>query len=252
MSGKVDDITSLRLYLQRAEVAESAVQCFITNNKANIQGLVLAGSADFKSELNTSDMFDPRLQEKVIKVVDCSYGGENGFNQAIDLAADALSDVKFVQEKKLLEKYFTNISTDTGKVAYGLSDTLKALESGAVESLIVFENLDITRWTLQPSDTSSAQVVHHTAKGQELDRSNFMDKITGQEMEVVDQKPLAEWLAESYQNFGAALYFVSDRSSEGNQFVRGFGGIGAILRYALNIEQLADPDSDDDDEFFDD
>ena len=196
-------------------------------------------------------MFDPRLQEKVIKVVDCSYGGENGFNQAIDLAADALSDVKFVQEKKLLEKYFVNISTDTGKVAYGLSDTLKALESGAVESLIVFENLDIIRWTLQPSDPSSSPIVHHIAKGQELDRSSFMDKATGQEMEVIDQKPLAEWLAENYHNFGAALYFVSDRSSEGNQFVRGFGGIGAILRYALNIEQLADPDSDDD-EFFDD
>lgn len=55
-------------------------------------------------------MFDHRLQEKVIKIVDCSYGGENGFNQAIDLGADALSDVKFVQEKKLLHQYFTNIS----------------------------------------------------------------------------------------------------------------------------------------------
>lgn len=227
------------------------MQCFISNNKANVQGLVLAGSADFKSELNASDMFDHRLQEKVIKVVDCSYGGENGFNQAIDLAADALSDVKFVQEKKLLDKYFTNISTDTGKIAYGLSDTLKALESGAVESLIIFENLDITRWWLQPSEPSSSHVVHHTLKGQEDDRTNFMDKSTGQEMEVIDHKPLAEWLAENYQNFGAALYFVSDRSSEGNQFVRGFGGMGAILRYALNLEQLADPDEDDD-EYFDD
>lgn len=196
-------------------------------------------------------MFDHRLQEKVVKVVDCSYGGENGFNQAIDLAADALSDVKFVQEKKLLDKYFTQISTDTGKISYGLDDTLKALEAGAVESLIIFENMDITRWWLQPSDPSSSAVIHHTSKGEELDRSSFMDKTTGQEMEVVDQKPLAEWLAENYQNFGAALYFVSDRSSEGNQFVRGFGGIGAILRYALNLEQLADPDEDDD-EFFDD
>jgi hypothetical protein len=26
-------------------------------------------------------MFDPRLQAKVIKLVDVSYGGENGFNQ---------------------------------------------------------------------------------------------------------------------------------------------------------------------------
>ncbi|KAI9813419.1 MAG: Polypeptide release factor (eRF1) in translation termination [Pycnora praestabilis] len=233
------------------KVAELAVQCFITNNRANIEGLILAGSADFKSELNTSDLFDHRLQEKVIKVVDCSYGGENGFNQAIELAADALSDVKFVQEKKLLDKYFTQISTDTGKVSYGLNDTLKALESGAVEALIVFESLDTTRWTLQPSDPSSANVILYTTKGQETDRTNFMDKETGQEMEVIEQLPLLEWLVANYHNFGAQLFFVSDRSSEGNQFVRGFGGIGAILRYALNLEQLNDLD-DDDDEYFDD
>jgi len=35
-------------------------------------------------------------------VVDVSYGGENGFNQAIELAADALQNVKFIQEKKLI------------------------------------------------------------------------------------------------------------------------------------------------------
>jgi peptide chain release factor subunit 1 len=63
------------------KVAELAVQNFITNDKVNVTGLVLAGSADFKTELGQSDMFDPRLASKVIKVVDVSYGGENGFNQ---------------------------------------------------------------------------------------------------------------------------------------------------------------------------
>ena len=67
-------------------------------------GLILAGSADFKNDLNQSDMFDNRLQTKVIKVIDVSYGGENGFNQAIELAADTLGNVKFIQEKKLIGK----------------------------------------------------------------------------------------------------------------------------------------------------
>lgn len=34
--------------------------------------------------------------------MDVSYGGENGFNQAIELASDALANVKFIQEKKLI------------------------------------------------------------------------------------------------------------------------------------------------------
>ena len=71
-----------------------------------------------------------------------------------------------------------------------------------------------------------------------------------QEMEVVDQMSFLEWLAEKYKDFGAALEFVSDRSSEGNQFVKGFGGIGAVLRYKVNFEQLAE--FSDEDEFYDD
>ncbi len=41
------------------KVAEVATQLFVTNDKPNIAGLILAGSADFKTELSQSDMFDP-------------------------------------------------------------------------------------------------------------------------------------------------------------------------------------------------
>lgn len=230
------------------KVSEVAVQNFITNDKVNVAGLILAGSADFKNDLNQSDLFDGRLQAKVIKVVDVSYGGENGFNQAIELSSETLGNVKFIQEKKLINRYFDEISQDTGKVCYGVDDTLKALELGACEELIVFENLEVSRWTLKSS--TGTEVVLHTNAQQELDRSQFMDKETGQEMEVIEQMPFLEWLAEKYRDFGAKLEFVSDRSSEGNQFVKGFGGIGSILRYKVNFEQLADLEEED--EYYDD
>ena len=229
------------------KVAELAVQNYITNDKVNVAGLILAGSADFKNDLNQSDMFDNRLQSKVIQIVDVSYGGENGFNQAIELASETLSNVKFIQEKKLIGRYFDEISQDSGRVCYGIEDTLKALELGAAETLIVYENLDVTRWVLKASDGS--EVILHTTKAQEVSRELFMDKESGQEMEVVDQSAFLEWLAEKYKDFGATLEFVSDRSSEGNQFVKGFGGIGAMLRYKVNFEQLAD--FDEEDEFYD-
>lgn len=228
------------------KVAELAVQNYITNDKVNVAGIILAGSADFKNDLNQSDMFDNRLQSKVIKVVDVSYGGENGFNQAIELAAETLGNVKFIQEKKLIGKYFEEISQDSGRVCYGIEDTLKALELGAAETLIVYENLDVTRWVLKSSD--GLEAILHLTKAQEVDREMFMDKQTGQEMEVLDQSSFLEWLAEKYKDFGATLEFVSDRSSEGNQFVKGFGGIGAMLRYKVNFEQLAD--FEDEDEFY--
>lgn len=84
---------------------------------------------------------------------------------------------------------------------------------------------------------------------QESQREQFMDKETGQEMES-ESMPFLEWLAEKYKDFGATLEFVSDRSGEGNQFVKGFGGIGAFLRYKVNFEQLAEVE--DEDEYYDD
>lgn len=46
-------------------------------------------------------------------------------------------------------RYFDEISQDTGKYCFGVEDTLKALEMGAVEILIVYENLDTMRYVLR-------------------------------------------------------------------------------------------------------
>ena len=56
------------------KVAELAVQFFISSDKPNVAGIILAGSADFKTELSQSDMFDARLQSIILAVVDVSYG----------------------------------------------------------------------------------------------------------------------------------------------------------------------------------
>lgn len=116
-----------------------------------------------------------RLQAKVIKLVDVSYGGENGFNQAIELAAESLQNVKFIQEKKLIGRYFDEISQDTGKYCFGVEDTLKGLELGSVETLICWENLDIQRYVLKNHTIGSETVLHLTPE-QEKDKSHFTDK----------------------------------------------------------------------------
>jgi len=227
-------------YLRK--VAELTTQFFITNDRPNISGLVVAGSADFKTELTQSDMFDPRLQPKIIKIVDISYGGESGFNQAIELSADALANVKFVQEKKLIQSYFDEISQDTGRYCFGVDDCLKAMESGAVQILIVWEGLEIQRYILKNPQTGEEKIVHLT-KEQEA-KYQFRDPETNAELEIVEKILLMDWLADNYKRFGATLEFVTNKSQEGAQFVKGFGGIGALLRYQLEMQSL-EFDSDD-------
>lgn len=52
-------------------------------------------------------------------MVDVSYGGESGFNQAIELSAEILAKIKFIQEKRLMGKYFEEMSQDTGRSVFG-------------------------------------------------------------------------------------------------------------------------------------
>eukprot|EP01147_Barroeca_monosierra_P002962 gene2962-5763_t len=274
------------------KVAEEAVRLFITDDKVNVAGLILAGSADFKTELGVSDIFDPRLQAKVLKVVDISYGGENGFTQAIELASECLQNVKFIQEKKLIADYFDEISQDTGKYCFGVQDTMKALELGAVEKLIVWENLDITRFELKNSVKDTITVVY-LRPDQEQERKHFVDEQrredvllpasedilyvvtysngvisvssrvipssrllveTSTDLEIVGKELLLEWFTGHYKEFGTSLEIITDRSQEGSQFCRGFGGIGGILRYRVDFAAMdyepGDYDDDDLDGYF--
>lgn len=133
-------------YVRR--VAEQMSNLFINNSKPNVAGLILAGSAEFKNDLAKSDLFDARLRPLILKIVDVSYGDLNGFNQAIELASDVLGNVRYIHEKQVLEKFFEDISKDGGKTCYGYIETLKSLEAGAVETLIVWEDLPMTRWRM--------------------------------------------------------------------------------------------------------
>jgi len=227
-------------------------QFFITNDKANVTGLILAGLADFKNDLFQSDLFDPRLKTKVVKILDVSYGGDNGFNQAIELAADALANVKFIQEKKLISKYFDEIAQDTGKYCYGVKDTFYCLEMGAVEELIVWENLQISRFILKNPQTLEEKIYYFTPE-EEKKRENFVDNATNAELEIILKENLLDWLAENYKKYGAVLEIVTNKSQEGSQFVKGFGGIGGLLRYRVDTqtqEEVELKEEEDLDEFF--
>ena len=100
-----------------------------------------------------------------------------------------------------LARYFDEVSRDSGQYCFGVDETLKALEMGAVETLIVWENFDVTRYVLRNIQTQEMKTIHLRAD-QEKEKSHFQDKETGVELEHVEEMPLLEWYANNYKNFG--------------------------------------------------
>lgn len=48
------------------------------------------------------------------------------------IIAETLGAVKFIKEKKLICKFFDEISIDSGKYCFGVDETMKALEMGTL------------------------------------------------------------------------------------------------------------------------
>jgi peptide chain release factor subunit 1 len=216
------------------KVAEICTKLFIKDDTPNVTGLILAGLADFKNNLNESDMFDQRLKRIVVQVVDTCYGFENGFNQAIELAAETLRNTKFLKEKKLISRFFDEIAQDSGKVCYGIKETLYALENGAVSTLIVWEDLDYWRVVLRKGENEKISYLTPS----QIDESEHFKDSDGIEYEVKDKDLLVDYLAENFKKFNISLQMVTDKSQEGAQFVQGFGGFGGILRYQFDFSSM--------------
>ena len=105
---------------------------------------------------------------------------------------------------------------------------------GAVEILIVFEKLDIMRHVLKHPNSNEEKILYLNPE-QEKDITNLYTE-GGIELELIEKIELVEWFTEKYKEFGTTLEFITDKGhQEGTQFIRGFGGLGGILRYKVDF-----------------
>lgn len=226
------------------QVTELATSLFIerknNNNRPNVCRIILTGSADFKDELLKSNLFDKCLQSCVVKTVNVSHGFERGFDQAIEQSAQAIGSEKLLREVRLLDRFQAEISRDTGKYCFSPHDTLQALEMGAVKDLLVWEDLSVHRYVTVNARSREDTVFYFSQEQAEefLLRKDADESSLGSKLDIVKKEPLVDWLCDNYKRFGCNLELISDRSGVGSQFVLGYGGIGGILRWNLDFEQL--------------
>lgn len=189
----------MRMHFRR-KCEEQILKCFISpvTTLANVTGIIIAGSSNFKNELE----LDGRLRGLVLATLTVQYSGTSGLHQAISQSGAILSNVRLVAETKILGEFFTRIDRDQ-PVSFGLVDTRNAMEQGAVDVLLLSESM--------------------AAK---------------------------EFFRES--EFKGRVEILSEATREGSQFGAGFGGVGALLKFAIYTAEDygAEIESDSDDESF--
>jgi peptide chain release factor subunit 1 len=223
-------------YVRKA--SEMMRDSFISNDKVDYVGIIIAGSGGCKNRLMRSDLLDKRIRDKIIKIIDIQYGGDHGFNEAIEASQDSLGNVKFLMEKKVISDYMTNINIDVGRCAIGVKDTMRKVMMGVVERMIIFCDIDVKVVSYIDNDI---ECFEYFMDKDYINSKRYKDiATTYKNLQTFD---LFEWILDNYKTFGCTLEIVTDNTPEGSQFVKGFGGIGGVLRY--HMDDYVDEEEDD-------
>ncbi len=107
-----------------------------------LKGIIIGGPSTTTNDFLNKDYLTGDVKKKIIGVKDLSYTDEFGLQELLEKSADLLAEEEVVHEKQLMQRFLSLLAKNPDLVSYGLEDTKKALELGAVDVLLLSEELD--------------------------------------------------------------------------------------------------------------
>lgn len=203
----------------------------------DLKGIIIGGPGPTKYDFEKGRFLDYRLREKVVATMDVAYTGEQGVEEIVERAPEIIKNVRYVEEKKIVQKFLYEVGHETGLATYGEREVRKALKSGGVDTLLLSEALDTTR--VKVVCTSCGYTYSKTMKAAEV--PEFEQSVDGDAcprcdaptLQVTEEKDIIEELAELAEQSGSNVEVISTETEEGQMLWKSFGGIAAVLRYKL-------------------
>ncbi|PSP34573.1 peptide chain release factor 1 [Halobacteriales archaeon QH_10_67_22] len=210
------------------EVAGMANDLFVPE-RHNIDGILVGGPSPTKDEFLDGDYLHHELGDEVLGKFDVSYTDESGLHDLVDAAQDVLDEHEMMQDKKLMERFFEELH-DGDLATYGFGPTRENLNMGAVETLLLSEDLR--------KDVAVRECPNGHTEYDFLDRSESLPETDcqrcGEPMET-EREDAIDHLIDIAEQRGTEPYFVSTDFEKGEQLLSAFGGIAGILRYSTGV-----------------
>ncbi|MCL2509993.1 MAG: peptide chain release factor aRF-1 [Methanomassiliicoccaceae archaeon] len=209
------------------KVADNATDVFL--NRPELQGILVGGPGSTKDFFVKEEYLHHELRKKVVSpLFDTGYTDESGLRELVDAAKDALTDIQLTIEKEYMQRLFREIrKQDGGLSAYGEDSVRAAVETGAVDVLLLSETLNKYRVTAEcGSGHRTNMTVNDPDEKVPCPECGLMAKI-------VEQEDLIDSFFEAADGFNTKVQLISGDSEEGDMLLKAFGGIAAILRYRI-------------------
>ncbi len=203
------------------QISEAINDVFLQGG-GTAKGLIIGGPGPTKEYFDKAKKLN--YQIKMLGMFDTGYTDETGLNELVVKALDLLKEQEAAQERKYIERFVREIAVN-GLAVYGYDKTKEALESNKVSVLLINKDLEIHRVKYKCSACS--QVLEKLEYGAERQEKHE----DGGTLEITEDSDAVGELVDIADKNGVETVFVSAESPYGKEFLMGFKGIGALLRY---------------------
>jgi peptide chain release factor subunit 1 len=222
----------LQYYFNR--VAAITREYFIDIYK--VKGLIVSGPGPTKEEFVKKEYLEYRLQNNIIATIDASYSGAEGIREAFAKCSDILSNFRMVEEKRIIEKLFQEINTNSGLGSYGLKEVIEMLKSNIAGMIIISDDIHMSRIekTCKRCSNVEDELIEQgkrIARKTEM-KSKGCSECKTMDSEITDQD-LIDYVALIAAKTGTKVEVVSGKTEHG-VMLGSLGNIAAILRYNPN------------------
>jgi len=233
---RYERLRDMRLQQYFTRVAEHANDIFLSMD--DLKGLILAGPGPTKYDFDKGEYLNYMLKNKIIDTIDTAYVEEQGVKEVVEKAPEIMKKVRYIEEKQIMQKFLYEVGHDTGKITYGEKEVRKALEAGAVKTLLLSEALDPLRITISckaclfkedvtiKKETLASLEENLSAK--QCNNCNAQSLIIDKNQDLIDD------LAELAESSNTDVEIISSETEEGQMLKKAFGGIAAILRFKMD------------------
>ena len=210
------------------EVAEMANEVFVPR-RGEVDGVLIGGPSPTKEEFIDGDYLHHEIQDMVVDKFDVSYTDESGLYDLVDAAQERLADLEVMKDKRRMSSFFDELRGGE-LAAYGEDKVRQNLEAGAVDTLLLSEDLRRRRGTFTCPNCGAT--VEETFEG---DVTPPDCPECGAETEADDVEDVVDELVKIAEQMSTDVAFISSDFEEGEQLRDAFGGVAAILRYQTGI-----------------
>jgi peptide chain release factor subunit 1 len=232
---RFERLTEIAAHEWFQKCGEKASEIFLA--EPDVKGILIGGPGPTKRYFNEEGYLHYEIQDKVVDLFDTGYTDEYGLRELVSVASDTMMDLKISQEKKVMKRFLREITKgDNSLAVYGEHFVRKALEMGAVDSLLLSEDIRKYRITLRCPTCSYEEKKTIAEDALETYEPPMCPTCkTPTQMEITQKIDIIDELSELVEATSGKVFLISQSSEEGDSLNAAFSGIAAISRYPLKL-----------------